>query len=67
MEKKAIKTKARNVLKNAGILRQDENYHTLLDVSRLRSIPDDELKKMRNVGGTTVEFINKFRKLFEWL
>lgn len=67
MENKAIKTKARNVLRNAGIIRYDENNHTLLDVSRLMSIPDDELRRMRNVGETTVEFINEFRKLFEWL
>lgn len=66
-KEKSLRTKARNILRMAGAIRSDEKYHTLVDVSRLRSITDDELKRMRNVGSTTIEFIEEFKKSFDWL
>lgn len=66
-KEKSLRTKARNILRMAGVIRSDENYHTLIDVSRLKSITEDELKRMRNVGSTTIEFIEEFKKSFDWL
>ena len=67
MSNEGLKTRARNIFLKKGVIRYDERFHLLLDFSRLKSIPDDELKGMRQVGATTIEFINEFRKLFEWL
>ncbi len=64
---KVLKTKAKNALKSAGILYSDDNCHTILDVSRLRSVADDELKRLRNIGTTTIEFINDFKSHMNWL
>lgn len=67
MKNKALNTKAKNALKIAGILWYDDNCHTIIDVSRLKSVTDDELKQLRNIGATTIEFINDFKKCVDWL
>lgn len=64
---KHIESRAKFVLREVGILKSDGNGHTVIDISRLKSIPYEELRRMRNVGSATIEFINKFRKLFDWI
>lgn len=54
MEDNRILTKAKSALKLAHIIRY-ENGHEIIDVSLLRTIPDDELMKYRNVGKATIE------------
>ena len=56
----------RNALKQANIVRY-ENGRTIIDVSLLRTIPDDELMKFRNVGKTTIEKIQEIRKSLDWV
>lgn len=47
--------------------RRYENGHEIIDVSLLRTIPDDEFMKYRNVGKTTIEKIREIRKSLEWV
>lgn len=56
------KTMARNALKMAGVIRYDENCHTLIDVSLLMALPDCELLTCRNVGRVTLEAIRELKK-----
>ena len=57
---------AKSALRLANIIRY-ENRHEIIDVSLLRTIPDGELMKYRNVGKTTIEKIRKIRKSLEWV
>ena len=57
---------AKSALRLANIIRY-ENRHEIIDVSLLRTIPDDELMKYRNVGKTTIEKIREIRKSLEWV
>ena len=57
---------AKRALKHAHIIRY-ENGHEIIDVSLLRTIPDGELMKYRNVGKTTIEKIQEIRKSLDWL
>lgn len=66
MNEDRILTMTRNALKQANIVRY-ENGRTIIDVSLLRTIPDDELMKYRNVGKTTIEKIQEIRKSLEWV
>ena len=66
MNEDRILTMTRNALKQANIVRY-ENGRTIIDVSLLRTIPDDELMKFRNVGKTTIEKIQEIRKSLEWV
>lgn len=52
---------AKSALRLANIIRY-ENGHEIIDVSLLRTIPDDELTKYRNVGKPTIEKIWEIRK-----
>ena len=51
----------RNALKMANVVRH-EDYHTLIDVSLLMTMPDCEFLKYRNVGKVTLEAINELKK-----
>ena len=51
-----LKTMTRNALKMANVVRH-EDYHTLIDVSLLMTMPDCEFLKYRNVGKVTLEAI----------
>ena len=44
-----------------------QNGHEIIDVNLLRTIPDGELMKYRNVGKTTIEKIQEIRKSLEWV
>lgn len=66
MNEDRVLTMAKNALKLANIIRY-ENRHEIIDVSLLRTIPDDELMKFRNVGKTTIEKIQEIRKSLEWV
>ena len=66
MNEDRISTMAKNALKLANIIRY-ENGHEIIDVDLLRTIPDDELMKFRNVGKTTIEKIREIRKSLEWV
>lgn len=66
MNEDRISTMAKNALKLANIIRY-ENGHEIIDVDLLRTIPDDEFMKFRNVGKTTIEKIRKIRKSLEWV
>ncbi|MBD9177610.1 MAG: hypothetical protein EGP82_00255 [Odoribacter splanchnicus] len=64
---KHIQSRTKRIFWEVNILKRDENNHTIIDISRLKSIPDEELRNMRHVGNATVEFINNFRNLFDWI
>ena len=55
MNEDRISTMAKNTLKLANIIRLDDKCHEIIDVDLLRTIPDAELMKFRNVGKTTIE------------
>ena len=57
---------AKSALKQTNVIRY-ENGHVIIDVSLLRTIPDDELMGYRNVGKTTIEKIQEIRKSLEWM
>lgn len=67
MNEDRISTMAKNALKLANIIRLDDKCHEIIDVSLLRTIPDEELMKYRNVGKTTIEKIREIRKSLEWV
>lgn len=66
-KEKALKSRVKNVLKEAEIIRYDENDHMIIDMTRLKMYPECELRKLRRVGNVIVEAINEFRKCFDWL
>lgn len=66
MNEDRVLTMAKSALKQANIIRY-ENGHEIIDVSLLRTIPDGELMKYRNVGKTTIEKIQEIRKSLDWL
>lgn len=61
-----LKTMTRNALKMANVVRH-EDYHTLIDVSLLMTMPDCEFLKYRNVGKVTLEAINELKKAIGWI
>lgn len=63
---KHIESRAKNTLREAGILKT-EGCHDIIDVTELKRLRDEDLKRMRHVGGATIEFINNFRKQFDWI
>lgn len=63
---KHIQSRAKNTLREAGILKC-EGHHDIIDVTELKRIRDEDFKRMRNVGCATIEFINNFRKQFDWI
>lgn len=66
MNKDRILTMAKSTLRLANIIRY-ENGHEIIDVSLLRTIPDGELMRYRNVGKSTIEKIQEIRKSLEWI
>ena len=66
MNEDRVLTMAKSALRLANIIRY-ENRHEIIDVSLLRTIPDGELMKYRDVGKTTIEKIRKIRKSLEWV
>lgn len=66
MNEDRVLTMAKSALRLANIIRH-ENGHEIIDVSLLRTIPDGELMRYRNVGKTTIEKIQEIRKLLEWV
>lgn len=56
----------KSTLKLANIIRY-EGGHKIIDVSLLRTIPDSELMRYRNVGKATIEKIQEIRKSLDWL
>lgn len=66
MNENRILTMAKSALKQANIIRY-ENGHEILDVSLLRTIPDGELMRYRNVGKSTIEKIQEIRKSLDWV
>ncbi len=66
MKEDRILTMTRSALKLAHIIRY-ENGHEIIDISLLRTIPDGELMKYRNVGKLSIEKIQEIRKSLEWI
>ena len=66
MNEDRVLTMAKSALKLANIIRY-ENGHEIIDVSLLRTIPDGELMRFRNVGKTTIEKIQEIRKSLDWM
>lgn len=66
MNEDRILTMAKSTLRLANIIRY-ENGHEIIDISLLRTIPDGELMKYRNVGKLTIEKIQEIRKSLEWM
>lgn len=67
MNEDRVLTMAKSALKIADIIRYDEKNHTIIDISLLRTIPNSELMKIRNVGKTTIEKIEEIRKSLDWV
>lgn len=65
--KKALNSRVKNTLKEAEIIRYDDNHHIIVDITRLKTLPECEYRRMRNVGDMIVEAINDFKKCFDWL
>ena len=66
MNEDRVLSMAKSALKQTNVIRY-ENGHVIIDVSLLRTIPDDELMGYRNVGKTTIEKIQEIRKSLEWM
>ncbi|WP_140392804.1 hypothetical protein [Parabacteroides sp. An277] len=66
MNEDRVLTMAKSALKLANIIRY-ENGHEIIDVSLLRTIPDGELMRFRNVGKTTIGKIQEIRKSLDWM
>lgn len=66
MNEDRVLTMAKSTLKLANIIRY-EGGHEIIDVSLLRTIPDGELMRYRNVGKATIEKIQEIRKSLEWV
>lgn len=64
---KLLRSKIKTALRNADIIKYDNSYHLVLDISRLMSMPDDEIDLMRNVGKITGEKIKSLRDSLKWL
>lgn len=64
---KHLKSRVKSTLKEIEILKWDENNHRIIDLSRLTTITDDELKKRRNVGPAIIEGIHKLKEELRWL
>ena len=62
MNEDRVLTMAKSTLKLANIIRYE-----IIDVSLLRTIPDGELMRYRNVGKATIEKIQEIRKSLDWL
>ncbi|WP_302460786.1 hypothetical protein [Bacteroides clarus] len=56
MNKDRVLTMAKSTLKLANIIRYEDG-HEIIDISLLRTIPDGELMRYRNVGKATIEKI----------
>ena len=67
MNEDRVLTMAKSALRLANIIRYEKNGHEIIDVSLLRTIPDGELMKYRNVGKTTIEKIQEIKKSLEWM
>ena len=66
MNEDRVLTMAKSTLKLANIIRY-EGGHKIIDVSLLRTIPDSEIMRYRNVGKATIEKIQEIRKSLDWL
>ena len=66
MDEGRVLTMAKSALKLANIIRY-ENGHEIIDVSLLRTIPDGELMRFRNVGKATIAKIQEIRKSLDWM
>lgn len=64
---KLLRSKIKTTLRNADIIKYDNTKHLVLDISRLMSMPDDEIDLMRNVGKITGEKIKSLRDSLKWL
>lgn len=64
---KLLRSKIKTALRNADIIKYDNTKHLVLDISRLMSMPDDEIDLMRNVGKITGEKIKSLRDSLKWL
>lgn len=66
MNEDRVLTMAKSTLKLANIIRYEDG-HEIIDISLLRTIPDGELMRYRNVGKATFEKIQEIRKSLDWL
>lgn len=66
MNKDRVLTMAKSTLKLANIIRYEDG-HEIIDISLLRTTPDGELMRYRNVGKATIEKIQEIRKSLDWL
>lgn len=66
-KEKHLQSRVKNALREMGIMKWDENNHRIIDLSRLMTIPDDELKMRRNVGNGIIEEIHKLKEVLMWL
>ena len=67
ISEKVALTKARRLLIDVKVLRKDENGHSIVDVSLLRDMPDNELEKYRGVGKTVLAKVREIRRSFDWV
>lgn len=65
ISEKVALTKARRLLIDVKVLRKDENGHSIVDVSLLRDMQDNELEKYRGVGKTVLAKVREIRRSFD--
>lgn len=66
-KEKHLQSRVKSALRETEILKWDENNHRIIDLSRLMTITDDELKRKRNVGTAIIEWIHKLKDDLRWL
>lgn len=66
-KEKHLQSRVKSALRSAEILKWDENNHRIIDLSRLMTIPEDELRRKRNVGNGIIEEIHKLKEVLRWL
>ena len=64
---KQLISKTRTALMYADIIKYDNTNRLVLDISRLKSMTDDEIDRMRNVGKVVGGKIKSFRDSLKWL
>lgn len=66
-QEKQLQSRVKSTLRETEILKWDESNHRIIDLSRLMTITDDELKRKRNVGPAIIEGIHKLKEVLRCL
>lgn len=62
----ARETLAARALKILGVIKYDKDCHTIIDVSLLQSLPENEMLRCRGVGKITLGMILELKRATGW-